>query len=328
MPPDRPTRTERKPFFARVGAQSDDERRVHLLVVVEPVRVTARQLRLVARAAASRRAPPGRSAARPRRPAPPGRPGRTREGQVRITLPSTNCGARATTSPSASTTIESPSKTSSSWPPVVARYAVTQPGLPGPRPDQFEARVVLVPLVRRGVHRQEQPARAARAAGTRPPSCQRSSQIARARRSRGPGRPAGCRPARSSGTRRRPVVGQVVLGEPQHHLAAVQDGGGVLRRPGRPAEPGLRPLGAVQVADDHRHLPEPSSARRRASPRRAARTASTKEERSARSSTGYPVSTISGKRDEVRALTGGVPGPVHDRLGVSGGGLRRSSRSD
>jgi hypothetical protein len=38
-----------------------------------------------------------------------------------ITLPSANCGARAITSPSLSTTIESPSNTSSSCPPIIAR---------------------------------------------------------------------------------------------------------------------------------------------------------------------------------------------------------------
>ncbi|CAM5692194.1 hypothetical protein SGRIM128S_04477 [Streptomyces griseomycini] len=37
------------------------------------------------------------------------------------THPSVNCGARVTTSPSRSTTIESPSKTRSSCPPVIAR---------------------------------------------------------------------------------------------------------------------------------------------------------------------------------------------------------------
>jgi hypothetical protein len=58
------------------------------------------------------------------------------------------------------------------------------------------------------------------------------------------------------------VVGQVVLGVPGHHLAAVKDGGGVLRPALRDEHAGplvrvaLRGVGPVEVSDDHGELTE------------------------------------------------------------------------
>lgn len=84
------------------------------------------------------------------------------------------------TSPSLSTTIESPSKTSSSCPPIIARYAVVQPASWARLRTRSSRVSSLSRSYGEALIDSSSPAPADRAAGTRPPSCQRSSQMARA----------------------------------------------------------------------------------------------------------------------------------------------------
>ena len=121
MPPDRPMTTSVKPFLRDVVAGAEHERLVHL-----GDRRRARAS-TTGRGVGGRRStgslgdddvdgsgsvgdagPAGRAGACGRPAAPRGR---------RRATSSANCGARASSSPSASNTIEAPSKTSSSWPP-------------------------------------------------------------------------------------------------------------------------------------------------------------------------------------------------------------------
>ncbi len=236
-----------------------------------------------------------------------------------MTLPSANCGARATTSPFLSTTIESPSKTSSSWPPIIARYAVVQPASwarlrtssrrvsslfcsygealietqqPGPGGAGGGDAAAVLPEVL--------------ADGERDVDAVHADHRHRVARHEVPELVEDA------------VVGEVVLGERQHHLAAVQHRGGVLRGAGGLAVPRLCLLGTVEIADDHRDLPvplvgEPPGERAQRGPRGL--------------DEGRPQGQVLdgvtgqhhlGERDEMRTLLGGVPGPVHDRLGVAG----------
>ena len=63
--------------------------------------------------------------------------------------------------------------------------------------------------------------------------------------------------------------------------------------------------------------PSPSASSRAATACSAAMDASTNDARSARSSTGYPVSIISGNTTTLAPARGGPPRPLHDQLGVS-----------
>ena len=160
-------------------------------------------------------------------------PPRAAPGRPRRSPPRTAVRARALRRP-ASTTIESPSKTSSSWPPIIARYAVVQPAS-WARLRTSSSRVSCL----------------SRSYGE---ALTESSSPAPARTGRG--HPAAVLPQvladgegdvdavdADDGQRlaghevaelvEDAVVGQVVLGEGQRHLAAVQHGGGVLRGAGR-----------------------------------------------------------------------------------------------
>ena len=116
MPPDMPSTTEGMPFLSMKSRRPSDQRPPDLLAVAE---------RLDDRApGAARTAATGSSESTCRvtviGPIRPSRPlGHGGRVEVRSTVSrcSTNCGARASSSPSAATTSESPSKTSSSWPP-------------------------------------------------------------------------------------------------------------------------------------------------------------------------------------------------------------------
>ena len=79
-----------------------------------------------------------------------------------------------------STTMESPSKTSSSWPPVMARYAVVQPASWARLRTSSRRVSSFSRSYGEALTDSSSPAPALRAAGTRPPSCHRSSQIASA----------------------------------------------------------------------------------------------------------------------------------------------------
>ena len=117
MPPESPSSTVRNPFLAHVVVQPEHQRAVDLRLVLEPrrrrrrrggVRLDGRRAQVDPADRESRRTRGCRSCRLPRR----GR-GRRRAGR------SLNCGARAMTSPDSATTIESPSNTSSSWPPTM-----------------------------------------------------------------------------------------------------------------------------------------------------------------------------------------------------------------
>lgn len=192
-------------------------------------------------------------------------------------------------------------------------------GLTGPLADQFQPGVVLVPLVRRGVDRQQQPgpggARGRDAAAVLP-------QVLADRE----GDVDAVHPYDRHRVARHEVpelvedavVRQVVLGEVQRDPAAVQHRGGVARGPGRLAVALRRELRAVEIADEDRDLPE--ALRVEAGGERAQRGTRRLDE-------GRPQGQVLdgvagqhhlGERHEVGALFGGVPGPVDDRLGVAG----------
>ena len=114
------------------------------------------------------------------------------------------------------------------------------------------------------------------------------------------------------------VVGQMVLGEVQRDRAAVQYGAGVLRSAGRAGRTAARrsPNGR-------------GSRRRRAAPRSPPRRAVRERAHGGPGGLdeGRPQREVLdgitgqhhlGERDQMRSLLGGVPGPVHDRLGVRG----------
>jgi hypothetical protein len=113
------------------------------------------------------------------------------------------------------------------------------------------------------------------------------------------------------------VVGEVVLGEGQHHLAAVEHGGGVPRGARGAAEGGGDVLGAVQVAHDHGHFAQPLDGE--TARERGQRGAAGLDEGAAQ---GEVLDRVAGEhhlgeRDEVRALGDRVARPLHDGFGVA-----------
>ena len=81
---------------------------------------------------------------------------------------STNCGARATSSPSASNTIDAPSKTSSSWPPTWLTYTSAHEASAARVASIFSRRCTLSIGVRRGVDVDDELGAAGRLRGDRP----------------------------------------------------------------------------------------------------------------------------------------------------------------
>lgn len=84
------------------------------------------------------------------------------------------------------------------------------------------------------------------------------------------------------------------------------------------AVPGLGALGTVEVADDDGQLPEallvePDRERAHGGPGRLDEGRPQREVLD-----GVTGQHHLGERDHMRSLLGGVPGPVHDRLGVRG----------
>jgi len=231
----------------------------------------------------------------------------------------------------ASTMIESPSNTSSSWPPIM--FHVGQHGRAPPRRplrSTSSSRVSSLPrLVRRGVGHHEQ-ARARRPGRRRPgpPSCHRSSQIAIAKRS-GPSPPSfacirttGKTSAGhevSSGTRRRPRSSAGGAWAEPHH----DPGRRAASRPrpaappaGRPTRgaspvsggPGTRspPRSPPQALGGEPLRPWPATRRSRALHERGRAAPGPRPGSRSASSRGRPTS--------LAALLGGTPGPLDDQL--------------
>ena len=141
-----------------VRAQADDQRRVHLLVVVQPLGVPAGRApaRTPAAGSSERIDAVDPQAVVARRPsaASAAAAGRSRS---RTTQPSANCGARAITSPSR---VDDDRVAVEDQLVLAADHRQVREGaagLLGALADQFQPDVVLVALVRRGVDREQQP---------------------------------------------------------------------------------------------------------------------------------------------------------------------------
>ncbi|CAM5410741.1 hypothetical protein SROCM77S_02675 [Streptomyces rochei] len=309
-----------EPVLRHVGAQSDDEGRVDLLVVVQPLREPARQPRLTGGGSGHRllgqhdpvdaqpvvhhagrgvrvgggqvevehHAPLG-ELRRPRQhlPVPVDHDRVAVEDQLVLTAGHGEVGGRAA-------------------------------GLLGALADQLQPGVVLVPLVRRGVDRQQQPG--PRRACRRHPAAVLPQVLADGQRHVHPAHPHhrhGVAGHEVAELVEDAVVRQVVLGEAQGHLAAVQHGHRVLRGAGGLAVP--RPGGrrAVQMSDDHRQPAEAlvGEARGEGAQGGAGRLDEGRPQRQVLD--GITGQDHLGERHQVRSLSGRVPGPAEDRLGVA-----------
>ena len=311
--------------LADVVAQAGHQRGVHLGLVREPRRDP--------RAARARRPRPGPSTARcggrgNRRRAPCGLAGlgagAVAAGRSRSTTrqPSSNCGARADHARRRrrppSSRRRRPARPGRR---PCSRRRARQPASAARRRHQVEADVVLVPLVRRAVDDQQQSgAGRAGSAATGPPSCQRSSQIASAMSTPWSRTTAGGRRARSSGTRRRRRSSaggawpSVATTRPPWRTAAAFCGE-PLGRPSRLRACGV--VGAIEVADDDGEIAEPLIGQPGGERIDGAAGRLDERRRSARSSTGYPVSTISGKATRWRPCRRHVWRPLTTRSALA-----------
>jgi hypothetical protein len=93
---------------------------------------------------------------------------------------STNCGARASSAPSAVTIMESPSNTSSSWPPTMLTYATVAPASAARRRTSGSRTSSLFSSYGEPLMFTTSPTPAALATANGPPACHRCSQIVRA----------------------------------------------------------------------------------------------------------------------------------------------------
>ncbi|MGX1121004.1 hypothetical protein RKD37_006367 [Streptomyces ambofaciens] len=195
---------------------------------------------------------------------------------------------------------------------------MVHPGLLGPLAHQRQPGVVLVPLVRGGVDGEQQSG--VRRAGGGHPAAVLPQVLADGQRHVHAAHPhdgQGVAGHEVAELVEDAVVRQVVLGEAQRHLAAVQHGSRVLRGARGLAVPRLGRRRAVEVSDDHGDAAE---ALVRQPYREGAQggTGGLDEGRPE----GQVLHRISGQRHlrerhQVRSLPGRVPGPAQDRLGVS-----------
>ncbi|GAA3066338.1 hypothetical protein GCM10020000_58040 [Streptomyces olivoverticillatus] len=193
------------------------------------------------------------------------------------------------------------------------------PGLLGALAHQLQAGVVLLPLVGGGVDGEKQPgpggARGGHPAALLPQVLADGEGDVDAVHTDHRHRLAGHEVAELVEDA---VVGQVVLGEGEDGLAAVQHGGGVARRTCGTAEPRPGLLAAVEVADDHRQLPEALVLQ--PGGERVQRGAAGLDEGGPQREVldGVARQCHLRERHQMGALLGGVPGPADDGLGVSG----------
>ena len=153
--------------------------------------------------------------------------------------------------------IESPSNTSSSWPPIMFTYASGQPASAARRRHSASLASLLPRSYGDALGTTSRLAPACLATETGPPSCQRSSQIATATSTGSPD-PAVILTTGSDVARHEvpvlvedAVVRQVMLGRGNDDRAAVQHRRGVERRSGRQAHPRRQSRLPVQVAGHH-----------------------------------------------------------------------------
>ncbi len=301
-----------------VRPQAHDQRRVDLLVVVQTVRVAARELRLVRRDRLLREDHPVDAQAVVHH----ARGGvRRRRRQVQV-QDHAALGELRGPRHDLAVLVDDDRVAVEDQLVLAADHGEVRrgaAGLLGPLADQLQTRVVLVALVGGGVDRDQQ-ARPRRtgggdAAAVLPEVLADGEGDVHAVDAQDRHAVAGHEVAELVEDA---VVRQVVLGEVQDHLAAVQHRPRVLRSAGRLAVLRLRGLAAVEIADDDRQLTEAlvGQAGGETLQRRAGGLHEGRPEGQVLD--GIPGQRHLRERHEMRSLLGGVPGPADDRLGVLG----------